>query len=119
MTIRAMNKNERVFYTVNFEIRKAPFDDYLMHGYESKWKFYMALSRLSEKWQGRTGECIDKRHDFMLIRFLDTPGGKPDEEWIPRYMLEPADTPDYVREMRKEPDETEEELDQIFGFDEH
>lgn len=112
-----MNEEEHVFYTVNFEIRKAPFADYMMHGYESKWKFYKALSKLADKWQGRTGECVGERHGFLRLRFHDTPGGTPDEEWIPDYMLEPAEMPDYVREMYEERDEVEEELDRVFGFD--
>ena len=62
------------------------------------------------------GESVGERNGFLRLRFHDTPGGLPDEAWIPRYLLLKADMPGHLVET-VERDETEEELDRIFGFD--
>ena len=103
------------FYLVSSDLRRVPVADHLMHGYEDKWEFYKAIRRLVDRWKGRVGECVDERHGFLLLRFHDTPGGKPDEEWLPRYILLPAAVPEYMHE--EPPDETAEVLDRAFGFD--
>ena len=109
--------DERKFYRVASDLRNAPVNDHLMHGYESKWVFYKALRSLVCKWQGRVGECIGERHGFLRLRFHDTPGGKPDEEWLPEYLLSPAAVPEYMSELSESSNSTEAELDRIFGFD--
>lgn len=100
----------KTFYKVLPTIQNAPLRDYLLHGYESRRDFEQALRRLVSRWKGRTGECIDMRHDFILLRFHDTPGGKPDEEWIPDYLLQP------VPAQNESSDSSGEELDQAYGF---
>lgn len=107
----------KTFFRVTSDVflTEAPLSDYLLHGYESRLDFERTLRRLVLRWQNRVGERIDERHDFLLLRFHDTPGGKPDEEWLPRYLLHPADAPPCL--SLQEPDENEKELDQAFGFD--
>lgn len=103
------------YYTVASDILRAPLQDYLMHGYETRLDFRAAVRRLIDLWKGRTGECIDERNGFRLLRFHDTPGGMPDEEWLPGYLLDPSEVPEY---MVPEPvDEIERELDEAFGFE--
>ena len=104
------------FYLVVSNLDRAPLADHLLHGYESRWDFYRALRRLLSRWKGRIGECVDERHGFLLLRFHDTPGGKPDEEWLPLYLLEPVEKPQYIQERVKRNDILE-ELDEAFGFD--
>ncbi len=104
------------FFLVASNLDRAPLRDHLLHGYESRWDFYRALRRLVSRWKGRVGECIDERHGFLLLRFHDTPGGKPDVSWLPLYLLEPAEKPPYMQEHVPK-DETMEELDRAFGFD--
>lgn len=103
------------FYTVTTEISRNVLRDHLLHGYESRWDFEKALRALVRKWQGRVGECVGERHGFLLLRFHDTPGGNPDEEWIPRYLLKAASRPDYLSSSTDE--KTDEEIDKAFGFD--
>ena len=104
---------EEGYYTVSGDLSRAPISDYLMHGYYSRWDFHEALYRLSRRWRGRVGKCVDRRHDFLLLRFYDTPGGMPDEEWLPAYLLDPAPAPP----APPPPDPDEEELSSVFGFD--
>lgn len=104
------------FYTVTTEISRHVLRDHLLHGYESRRDFEEALRSLAKKWQGRIGECIGERHGFMHLRFHDTPGGDPDEEWIPRYLLKVADRPDYLPSSPTDEDK-DEDLDKAFGFD--
>lgn len=109
MSHRTMTKNKH-YYLVLSNIDRAPLRDYLLHGYETRRNFEQALYRLVSQWRGRTGECIDERHGFRLLRFHDTPGGKPDEEWLPVYLLQPVPPPP--------PDSSDsaEELDQAYEF---
>ena len=96
----------------------APLRDYLLHGYEERIDFYRAVRRLTERWHDRVGERIGERHGFLLLRFHDTPGGKPDEEWLPLYLLTEVSDPGYP--PPSEPSSSEEltaELDRAYGFD--
>lgn len=106
---------ERQFYLVASNLRDAPIRNYMFHGYNNEDDFYDALHRLIDRWRGRIGESIGERHGFLLLRFHDTPGGKPDEAWLPRYLLKQTAMPEYLREEQK--DEAEIELDRAFGFD--
>lgn len=107
----------RTFYLVKDTLAGAPLSDHLLHGYADRWDFRKALKNIIVRWGGRIGECVGERHGFLLLRFHDTPGGQPDEEWLPRFMLQPTEMPDYVREAEREPDPFELELDEAFGFD--
>lgn len=104
------------FYRVVTDLSEAPISDYLMHGYTSKWDFYHALFDLACRWENRIGECVEERHDFRRLRFHDTLGGRPDEEWFPKYILRPAPVPEYLRPPTPE-ELLEEELDRAFGFE--
>lgn len=119
------------FYRVSDDMSRLPIKDYLDHGYETKSDFYQAASDLVERWRGREGECIeerawhgkdgeaiDQRHRALRLRFHDTPGGYPDEAWIPLYLLEPILTPEYAIHRDPTLDELiDRELDEAFGFD--
>lgn len=105
------------FFLVASDLRNAPISDHLEHGYEDKYDFADALRTITRPFGGRVGECIDERHGFLRLRFHDTPGGKPDEKWVPRYLLTEATRPDYMDALEEEPDEIERELDRAFGFD--
>ena len=91
----------------------APLEDFLMHGYEERLDFLRAVRRLTDRWHDRVGEAIDERNGFLLLRFHDTPGGRPDEAWLPLYLLTDAGV------MPEEPprDELEDEITEAFGFD--
>lgn len=102
------------FFRVADSLDAAPLDDHLRHGYERRADFLHALRRLLNYWGGRVGERIDERNKFLRLRFHDTPGGLPDEAWLPLFLLSPAPIPDY---MQDDTDETEAELDRAFGFD--
>jgi hypothetical protein len=103
---------ERDRYRVRGDLKNAPLRDHMLHGYDSRTDFYRALRRLVERWKDRVGECIGERHGFMLLRFDDTPGGLPDEEWLPAYLLQPESGPAEACEELED-----EELDASFGFD--
>lgn len=105
------------YFQVNKNLEGAPLRDHLLHGYESLRSFERALDELLDRWRNRTGEGVDERHGFVLLRFHDTPGGKPDEAWIPRFLLHPVDVPEYMVSHDDSVDETEEELNSVFGFD--
>lgn len=110
--------DERQFYKVTRRVSDAPLDDHLLHGYEEREYFYQAVRRLVVTWRDRVGEAVGEKNGFLLMRFHDTPGGVPDEAWLPRYLLKPIPVPDYVN--RKEPDREDAvnaELDEAFGFD--
>ena len=110
--------NEKEFYIVLSDISDALLDEHLLHGWESRWDFYYALRRLVNLWKGRVGECIGERHGFLHLRFHDTPGGRPDEAWVPRYLLQSAPMPDYLSDTDSDDPTPEEiELDEAFGFD--
>lgn len=108
---------DRSFYQVKSSTDDAPLRDYLLHGYESRQEFYLAVRKIVLRWRGRIGERIDEKHGFFLLRFHDTPGGKPDEEWIPKYLLI-ADN-DYARNHIPpvaHQNKLYDVLDDIFGF---
>ena len=110
--------DEGRFYKV-LDIDGAPLGDYQLHGYETRADFRRDLRALAGRWKGRVGECVGERHGFLLLRFHDTPGGTPDEKWVPRYLLEPVDMPE-DHETQDDPerkDETDEAVDTAFGFD--
>lgn len=99
------------------DLSRAPLRDHLMHGYETRREFEEALRGLVRRWEGRIGESIAERNEFHRLRFHDTPGGLPDEAWLPRYLLLPAAMPDYLVERENHVrDELEEELDRIFAY---
>ena len=105
------------YYTVVKDIDGAPLRDHLMHGYETEYDFRHALWAIVDLWKGRVGECIDERHGFLLLRFHDTPGSKPDEAWIPEYLLRPADAPECEPFDEGSSDGFGPELDMALGFD--
>ena len=111
--------NDRKFYLVASKVDNALLQEHLWYGYESRQDFHDALYDIVTLWKDRIGECIDERHkgDFLRLRFHDTPGGKPDEAWLPRLILQPVPIPDYVKEMEAEKDPFERDLDEAFGFD--
>lgn len=102
------------FYLVLSDLRTAPLSKHLMHGYETRQDFQQALNRLLNRWKGRIGECINERHGFLLLRFHDTPGGKPDEAWLPEYLLQLTDPPKYI--SNKDSDSSDQQLNDLFGF---
>ena len=111
-------KTNREYYRVVSDLSKAPVNDYLMNGYESRWDFHRALSRLVNRWHDRVGEAVDEKHGFLFLRFHDTPGGLPDEEWLPRYLLESVPAPDYMQQNSTDSsEEIKNELDKAFEFD--
>ena len=107
------------FYKVSTDMRRLPIFDHLDHGYESKRDFFNSVEALVAKWGGREGECveeacfhgksgeaIDKRHRQLRLRFYDTLSRKPDEAWLPLYMLDPCPVPEYARRHEPTPRET-------------
>lgn len=105
-----------LFYRVTDTIEAAPLSQYREHGYESRDEFRDALRDIVQRWKGRVGECISRRHEFLQLRFHDTPGGRPDEAWIPDYLTESTEMPEWIREAIKPVDPIERELDETFGF---
>lgn len=110
--------DERQFYKVTRREEDAPLRDHLLHGYEEREYFERAVRGLVRQWRDRVGEAVGERNGFLLLRFHDTPGGLPDEAWLPRYLLKSVPVPDYmkVREPTEE-DRIKAELDEAFGFD--
>ena len=106
---------ERRFFKVSSRAEDAPLRDYLLHGYEERQDFYLAVRQLVERWKGRVGESVGERHGFHLLRFHDTPGGLPDEAWLPSYLLKPTEMPSYLVEPEP-PDEFELEVDRAIGL---
>lgn len=102
------------FYIVTSDLTDVPIREHLLHGYESCDDFAHATLRLVGRWKGRVGECVGDRHGFLLLRFHDTPGGCPDEEWIPRYLLKPVENPEYQENQRNK---TNDDMENAFGFD--
>ena len=105
---------ESKYYQVAADMKGVPVNDYLMHGYEDKWVFYDAVQKLLRRWKSRIGECIGERNGFLRLRFHDTPGDMPDEEWLPRYLLTPTLPPDPPQE---ETTTEKAELEEAFEFD--
>lgn len=102
------------FFRVCTSLEGLPIDDYLRHGYENRSDFRDALRRLIECWGGRIGEQKDERNKFLLLSFPDTPGGRPDQAWLPLYMLTPCPPSPYANKPQRDP--MEKELDRAFGF---
>lgn len=106
------------FFLVVRNVDAAPLDDYLFHGYEDRRQFVAAIRRLTERWGGRVGRSVGERNGFQLLRFTDAPGGMPEEAWLPQYLLEPSDIPEYLRQEEPDPyDAIIAELDEAFGFE--
>ena len=103
------------YFRVCTSLDGLPIDDYLHNGYENRADFRDALRRLLDRWGGRIGQRKDEHNKFLLLSFPDTPGGKPDEAWLPLYMLTPCAPSPYA--ATKERDPLERELDEAFGFD--
>lgn len=103
------------YYSVVDDLSLAPLREYTLHGYISRQDFTTALHNLAQRWKGRIGEAVGERYDFLLLRFHDTPGGIPDEAWIPRYLLRPAGKPACL--CRPRPSKAEQALDEAYGFD--
>lgn len=108
--------NEDCYYRVVTDLWDTPIPDHLAYGYESGRDFRHALWQLVGRWKGRVGERIDGRHGFLLLRFCDTPGGVPDEAWIPECLVQPAPPPECGPEWPAD-DGAGGELDRAFGFD--
>ena len=107
------------YYRVINNLYIITLPDPLEYGYEFKSDFRRALWNIIDMWKGRVGESINERNNFCLLRFHDTPGGKPDELWIPSCLLVEELHPKYIAPPPPEPvDEFTEELDKIIGFDE-
>ncbi len=111
-------QDNRTFYQVVNDYYYLHTADHLEHGYETERDYRHALRLLVERWRNRVGERIDERHEFLLLRFHDTPGGMPDEAWLPRLLLKSVPVPDYmVQEEASSSDEIIAEIDRAFGFD--
>lgn len=106
--------DERQFYRVINDRWDLVLPDNLSQGYEERRDYRAAIRRLLEVWHGRLGEVIGERNGFLLLRFHDTPGGMPDEAWIPRYLLTQEEAPE---EGSDSSDGTKGELTKAFGFD--
>lgn len=89
-------------------------EDYLSLGFSSRQELSDAIELLIERWGDRVGECIARKHEFLRLRFRDTPDGWPEEKWLPRYLLESAEPPE---SRYTKPSDEEAELDRAFGFD--
>ena len=67
-------------------------------------------------WKGRVGECIGERHEFRRLRFHDTPGGRPDEAWIPDYLMRATEMPEWIRKALEPVDPIEREIEEALGL---
>ena len=102
-------------YTVVTDLWHMRLPDHLEHGYENRSDFFAALRELSDRWQGRVGEAVGERNGFLQLRFHDTPGGRPDEAWLPVFLL--RDVTDDYPDVCAAGDQRNDELDECFGFD--
>ena len=105
------------YFVVLSGLGRAPLADFLMHGYVSRYAFVDALRRITARWKKRIGLCVGERNGFLLLRFCDTPGGVPDEEWIPRYLLRPAEPWEYAPFLEDGGGGADDGVDHVFGFD--
>lgn len=98
------------FFRVSGDMNRVPLNDFFEHGYETMREFREAAEELISRWHDREGECIEKRlfHGpnsdtiddrltLLRLRFHDTPGCRPDEAWIPRYLADPIPVPEYAK----------------------
>lgn len=106
----------REFFRVISDLWGVRLPDPPDYGYETERDFRHALWRLIDRWKNRVGECTDTRNGFLLIRFHDTPGGRPDEAWLPAILLERIEEPACCA-SQEPPDDASKELDEAFGFD--
>lgn len=105
------------FFRVSARASAGILDDHLHHGYEDRSVFAAAIARLTERWGGRVGQSVGERNRFLLLRFHDTPGGLPDEAWLPLFLLTPCPAPPYAPGRDPAPSESiRDELDEAFGF---
>ena len=109
--------SEHRFYRVTTDFYHLRVPDPHLHGYETEREFRRALQRLAGHWKGRVGERIGERNGFWLLRFHDTPGGRPDEAWLPTFLLLEVKEPPHVNATAPAADESNSELDGVFGFD--
>ena len=106
------------YYTVVTDLWHLKFPDPQMNGFEDMEEFRSAIRRLSDLWKGRVGVIIAEKYNFVRLQFIDTPGGKFDEAWIPKYLIEEVPRPGFVKDCpTEERDPIEDEIDRIFGFD--
>ena len=112
-------EDNRLFFRVVHDHYNLRTSDHLEHGYEEESDYRKALRLLVERWHDRIGEAVDERHgEFLLLRFHDTPGGVPDEAWLPRLVLDSVPVPDYmVQQESTSSDSINAALDEAFGFD--
>jgi hypothetical protein len=103
------------YFRVADSLDGLPLADYLHHGYENREDFRDALRRLLDYWGGRIGERRDEHNKFLLLSFPDTPGGVPDQAWLPLYMLTPCEPSPYAGKPQREA--AKQDLDRAFGFD--
>lgn len=108
---------DRKYYRVITNLYDTKIPDPLEYGYEYASDFRHALWQLIDVWKKRAGEAIDERNGFRLLRFHDTPGGRPDEAWIPCCLMVEEENPEYTAPEPQEVDELTAEIDSIFGFD--
>lgn len=104
----------RMLYTPILDLYHLRMPDHLSFGYESAQDFRLAIRELVGRWGNRVGERIDERNGFYRLRFVDTPGGRPDEAWLPAFLLERVEDGE---EDVAEDDGIEAEIDSAFGFD--
>lgn len=119
------------FYRVMKNMDRVPLRDYMDHGYETRQEFCDAVRELISRWGGREAECfeerawhgkegeaIDQRHLALHLRFHDTPGGLPDEAWLPLYLLDSIPTPPEFIPHDPTPEElAKKEIEEALGFD--
>lgn len=107
--------DERKYYRVTTDLYHLKLPSPMDYGYESESDFREAVNKLARFWYDRMGYSVDDRNGFLRIRFTDTPGGMPDEAWMPKFLLIPIPPP--PAEEKEEEDEMIRELDDILGFD--
>ena len=109
---------ERKFFRVIPHTWYLKLPDPQMNGYENETLFRQAVDKLVNLWGKRTGEAISERNGFYYIRFHDTPGGRFDEAWLPKYILEPVPAPEYVATIEENVvDDVTQQMNEAYGFD--
>lgn len=103
--------DHKIYYRVLSAWRKT--SDHLARGYEFERDYKKALRQMCERFGGRVGEKLDARSDFLLLRFNDTPDERPEEAWLPKFLLQKtAVAPSFSKTSNEEA-----LLDRIFSFD--